>query len=299
MKYLLKLMKKKRKPDIGFLKNVFNLVRLTFLYIIHSFIKCKSNVILKLNKKSNKSFYLYEKSYFYENKKNWLIYLYIIIISIIIVKSRNIQIFKYRKFLSSNYIIIKTLGTGSQSILYPEFRPQPDEVSINGVPYSIDDENKISNLQNEENYITLKWNEQLGSCSSMFMELTNIIEVVLSNFDSSKVTKMDQMFYDCINLQSIKINNIDTKSVTDMSLMFVDCKSLISLDISNLNTMEMNKRNNKEVQKYFIGTNNKQIDEILSEINKFKNQIRTLLKDLYNIFENISQIGNPITLKHK
>ena len=240
MEYFLKFFHKKSKLEIAFLKNILIILSFSILQIPYFFIKSKINRIQKLNKKYNKNILLHGIRLYNINKINLLFYLFIIFSSIIPVMPQNIKIYKYIKHSYSNEIRIKILGFGNQNILYSGFGPQPNEVTINEISYSIDEENEISNLQNEENIITLKWNNQLESCNSMFMGLDNIIEVDLSNFDSSKVTDMNKMFYNCTNIQIIKMNNIDTSSVTDMSFMFYNCQSLISLDISNLNTISVN-----------------------------------------------------------
>ena len=53
----------------------------------------------------------------------------------------------------------------------------------------------------------MKWNNALTDCIRMFYGLLNIIEIDLSNFDLSKVTKMNMMFRNCDNLEYIKFNN--------------------------------------------------------------------------------------------
>ena len=45
----------------------------------------------------------------------------------------------------------------------------------------------------------IKFEIQINTCENMFKELINIIEIDLSNWDASKVTKTAFMFHDCIN----------------------------------------------------------------------------------------------------
>ena len=56
---------------------------------------------------------------------------------------------------------------------------------------------KIINLVEEINNITLKWESEITTCSHMFYGLSNIINIDLSNFDISKVTNMKNMFNGC------------------------------------------------------------------------------------------------------
>ena len=70
----------------------------------------------------------------------------------------------------------------------------------------------------------------------MFYNCINITEINLSNFDTSKVIKMNRMFYNCTSLTSLDLSNFNTSKVTTMQTMFYSCSSLTSLDLSNFNT---------------------------------------------------------------
>ena len=141
---------------------------------------------------------------------------------------------------NSNEITIKTIGNEKKNILNSDFTPQPNQIYVNERLYSINNENEIEELEDRENNIRMIWDNQIEDCTSMFKGLDNIIEVDLSNFDSSKVTSMSEMFYDCTNITSITFNNIDTSLVNSMDLMFMNCESLISLDLSGINTKSLN-----------------------------------------------------------
>ena len=56
-----------------------------------------------------------------------------------------------------------------------------------------------------------------------------IIEIDLSNLDTSKVINMESMFYGCSNLKKINFGNINTTSVTNMNrvILFL-CKFKIN-----------------------------------------------------------------------
>ena len=84
--------------------------------------------------------------------------------------------------------------------------------------------------------MTLKFEDQINSFKELFKNVTNIIEIDLSNFDSSQVTTMEKMFYGCWHLEKINFKNINTSSVEIMKGLFQDCSSLISIDISNFDT---------------------------------------------------------------
>jgi len=149
-----------------------------------------------------------------------------------------IEFYEKRKCTFLNEITIKIRGTDIKNILYENYQFKPDEVYIEGNSYSIDDQNRIMDLINDENNITMKWSNGLTDCTRMFYGLSNLIEVDLSNFDFSQEIDMSLMFRDCYNLEYIKFNNnIENKIiVSGMSYMFINCISLKNLDLSNFDT---------------------------------------------------------------
>ncbi len=57
------------------------------------------------------------------------------------------------------------------------FYASSDQIYINNNIYtSNNNDNSISNLENENNIILLKWNNQLNACTQIFFNLFNIIE---------------------------------------------------------------------------------------------------------------------------
>ena len=70
-------------------------------------------------------------------------------------------------------------------------------------------------------------------------KIKNILELDLSNFDTSKVTNMHRMFSDMHNLTNLNISNFDTSNVTNMAAMFTDMRSLTTLDLSNFDTSKV------------------------------------------------------------
>ena len=73
----------------------------------------------------------------------------------------------------------------------------------------------------------------------MFKDCSNLKEIDLSHFYTSKITNMDSMFQKCTSLHSIDLSNIDTSNVEKMNLMFEGCSSLTSLDLSYFNTSKV------------------------------------------------------------
>ena len=81
-----------------------------------------------------------------------------------------------------------------------------------------------------------------GDSSMMFYsywgddKLKGILDIDLSNFDTSQVTNMSGMFSGMRNLTTLDLSNFDTSKVTDMSFMFGSMSNLTTLDLSNFNT---------------------------------------------------------------
>ena len=67
----------------------------------------------------------------------------------------------------------------------------------------------------------------------------DLLEIDVSNFDTSKVTDMSRMFYDLRNITSLDLSNFDTSKVTTMNRMFYGMYNLTSLDLSNFDTSKV------------------------------------------------------------
>ena len=161
------------------------------------------------------------------------IYIYFNLIKSVLSQSKELH--KMGELNLLNEIIIKTIGSQKQRILDNEFIDLPSEIIINNNSVYINESKIITNSLREENIIIMKWNYKVKSCTSMFKNITNIIEIDLSNFDASEVDSMNQMFSSCSNLRRVIIGeNFDSSKVTDMGHTFYGCESLTSLDLSHL-----------------------------------------------------------------
>jgi surface protein len=80
----------------------------------------------------------------------------------------------------------------------------------------------------------------------------SLIDIDLSNFDTSSVTDMGCMFENCKNLNSINLSGFNTSNVTNMLYMFTHCSSLqhISADF------DLSKVHFADVIGMFIGCDN-------------------------------------------
>ena len=77
------------------------------------------------------------------------------------------------------------------------------------------------------------------SCYKMFYDCCTLIQLDLSNFDTSDVVNMYCMFSDCKSLTQIDLSNFDTSKVINMRGMFYHCKVLIQLDLSHFDTSKV------------------------------------------------------------
>ena len=160
-----------------------------------------------------------------------LLYLQLIILSLFPIGS------------NSNEITIKITGIGDQLILSEKYNSYcPSSKYLNNQLISSDSTNcKKINIPEGPliNTIKIEFDETITSLKEIFAELQNLLEVDLSNFDSSSVNDMKDMFINCVNLNSIKLSNLNTASVINMQGMFYGCSSLIELDLSSFDTSKV------------------------------------------------------------
>ena len=83
-------------------------------------------------------------------------------------------------------------------------------------------------------------------CTSMFYEFGYhfgvnelLNKIIFNNFNTEKVTAMDNMFFSCMALTSLDVSNWDTSKVTDMNSMFGYCYTLQSVNVSNFDTSQV------------------------------------------------------------
>ena len=165
---------------------------------------------------------------------------------IFLLEISSFQLTKLNKINSEIIIVINT--GGKQYILSKQYNDLPDYIFENEKQVS---KSKTLNLDNGTNIIKMIWNHTVIDCSYMFYKLNNIIEVDLSNFDSSNVITMESMFNLCTNIEKINLKNVNTSLVTNMKGLFSSCKNIISLDLSSFNTSSV-----ESMQSMFYGCNN-------------------------------------------
>ena len=167
-------------------------------------------------------------------RKELLYYLILLILPLFIV-NREIN------YNDSN-ITLKINKKGSAKIYndktncFDSYAIYPNKMIINGLQL---DFNSHYDFQQENNNITLIWDNPLYDAHCMFSDCPDIIEIDFSNFESSHLNDFGGMFWGCLSLKYINFSNFNTSQVTRMSNMFNNCTSLESLDLSIFNTSKV------------------------------------------------------------
>ena len=118
---------------------------------------------------------------------------------------------------------------------------EPEKVYLNTDSYNMFllgfGEQKIKNILELDlsNFDT----SQVTNMGYMFYGMSSLTSLNLSNFDTSKVTNMSDMFYGMSSLTSLNLSNFDTSKVTNMYAMFCAMRSLTILDLSNFDTSKV------------------------------------------------------------
>ena len=202
--------------SINIIQNYYNEFNKLKKYIIYQ------NIINKRNKNIN-----------LQLKKINFIYLFTYILFNLI----NI-VFAEEIINNQNSIFLKTSTKGYQYIISQD--RLPDFVYVNEKQTNFDADGRINIKSRQKiNIVKLVWNYKLKNCEFLFDSLDNIIEVDLSEFDSSEVTTMKGMFSFCSEVRSINFNNINTSSLIDMSEMFKNCDSLTEINFSSFDTSKV------------------------------------------------------------
>ena len=217
---------------------------------------------------------------------------FIILLKIVLI---NLENTKNKRNLILNYyseIHLVIQGRGEKKFLGDNFNTEPSEVYINGIKN--DSCKKKCDLNRDKNNITLRFEKQIESLQSMFDTLPNIIEIDISNFDTSKVKTMNRMFCDCKDLEKIIFGKINTSSVEDMYALFNGLSKLTSIDLSNFNTSRV-----KTMSFLFSGCSNLKFLDLSNFITYSINQIEYMFQSCSSlIFLNLKsfKFGNSIMM---
>ena len=145
----------------------------------------------------------------------------------------------YIPLISSNIITMKFKGTGNENIFINNKngidcpnRIYIDEKLISKKTCKYKFLNKIVSIQ-------IEWDKNFIHCYKMFADISNIIEIDLSQFNSSLVKSMSYMFDNCKSLKFVNLSNIDISSLINMDNAFRNCKSLKSIDLTNIGILKI------------------------------------------------------------
>ena len=151
---------------------------------------------------------------------------------------------------------LKSLETATNKIEHFKKSPVAPAASMNAV--NIDDDESECEIklwldptdktayyyaEPEKVYLNKESSKMFYSKSDE-QKIKNILEIDLSNFDTSEVTNMGEMFYGMSNLTSLNLSNFDTSQVTNMGLMFYNMPSLTSLNLSSFDTSKVTNMGN-------------------------------------------------------
>ena len=180
-------------------------------------------------------------SFLQKNRLN--INLIIVLYIILFLKVSSSEKINFRGLNSDNYITMTIRGKGEQQLINTDNNniPLPNKIIIINENMEIIDniEDRVQDLNSEQNEIKLIWDNDLTSCKNMFKGLTNITNLDLTGFSFSQVNNMESFFQGCSALESINLSNANAENVINMNYMFKDCISLVSINFTNFKTNKL------------------------------------------------------------
>ena len=130
------------------------------------------------------------------------------------------------RLISDNIITLKFKGTGEESSFMNQMegRHCPDKITIDGEIMKY----PLCKYKFDKKIVTIKmyWCKNITNFYRMFSNISNIIEVDLSQFNTSLIINMAYMFENCESLVFANMSNINLNSVMNMEYMFSNCISL-------------------------------------------------------------------------
>ena len=119
-----------------------------------------------------------------------------------------------------------------------------DEESDDEIKLWLDPTDKTAYYYTEPEKVYLNTDSSGMFFQVFFDGLENILEIDLSNFDTSKVTNMSFMFSGMSHLTTLDLSNFDTSQVTNMNNMFSGMSNLTTLNLSNFDTSQVTNMSN-------------------------------------------------------
>ena len=135
---------------------------------------------------------------------------------------------------------VKTKGGAIFQVLASHVKPQENFFVAKGqTPWynnSWGGRNHVTNIDESiSGQAIVTCDANVTNTDEMFYKCTNLTELDLSHFDTSKVTSMHSMFANCFSLKSLDVTKFDTSRVTKMYSMFEYSKIPV-LNLSSFNT---------------------------------------------------------------
>ena len=120
-----------------------------------------------------------------------------------------------------------------------------NEVESNGI-YTVeinsDSDFSSCNFKDKLELLTveyLKVTSNVQYMTDMFSTCSQLTQLDVSNWDTSKVTNMHAMFANCSKLTQLDVSKWDTSNVQYMDYMFQKCSQLTQLDVSKWDTSKV------------------------------------------------------------
>ena len=152
-----------------------------------------------------------------------------------------------------------------------------DEASDYEIKLWLDPTDKTAYYYAEPEKVYL--NEDSGR---MFRDLSSLISLDVSSFDTSKVTNMEAMFAGMSNLTTLNISNFDTSQVTRMNSMFEGASRLTTLNLSSFDTSKVT--NMEAMFGYMYGLTS-------LNISNFDTSQVTNMRDMFSNMRNLTSLN--------
>ena len=143
------------------------------------------------------------------------------------------------------------------------------EITIDGkiIPFSY-----FYQFEKEGEYqIEYNFKNNLKNTNHMFYGCDKLIYLNLSKISTKEVINMDKMFYNCVKLKKLNLSSFNAPKLKSMEKMFYNCLSLKNLDLSNFMT-----KNNINMKKIFFNCNSLVADELVTNDQSLKSEIKRL-----------------------
>ena len=136
--------------------------------------------------------------------------------------------------ISCNFIIMKFKGNGKEIFIINEKNRIycPNRIYIN-IRQLIPNRVYKYKFPNKILSIKLEWDKLFIHCYKMFADISNIIEIDLSQIKTTLVKSMSYLFDNCKSLAFVNLSNIDISSLINIKNIR-NCKSLKSKDLTNV-----------------------------------------------------------------